>query len=574
MLKINKKLVSQYFYKQYKSIFLLLFLIFSGTVVGGIIPLLFGKIIDLILQKQIELVIQITMFFFLLSLLSLILSVIETYLGNKVVLEISNNIKKDLSNKIINMQMHGVDQYAKGELLNRVENDPAEVVSTYISFLTGGIQVVINIIISVYFALTFSSILTCLAIVFLVFSYVVTIFYKKEYQKAKEDLKKFEDVYYSEMTEDFRNIEGIKSFNLQNVVLDKLKQTFNKNFLLSQKMYIVEGKISFMKGMSSSLFEVVLLLGASILIINGKLSIGNLVSFNQYISNVFQSSSQVISYIMSLISSDVNVKRIEKIMESSQENTDENSAYIKEIKKLRIDNVSFKYKEDDVLQNINMEIDSPGLYSIVGINGAGKSTLLKIILELYEPREGNISFNDLNSKEISIENIRECISYIPKNPFLFNASIEYNLTLGTKIERSRLRDVCKKVGLDSFINSTEDGYETIVGDNGFLLSSGTKQKISIARAILKNSSLWICDELTSDLDGQIAGEIITLLKNVSRTKIVLQISHDLSSVRESKKIFVLNEKTILCTGNDSILKEQCALYRWLFYRDSTVLNNN
>ena len=189
MLKINKKLVSQYFYKQYKSIFLLLFLIFSGTVVGGIIPLLFGKIIDLILQKQIELVIQITMFFFLLSLLSLILSVIETYLGNKVVLEISNNIKKDLSNKIINMQMHGVDQYAKGELLNRVENDPAEVVSTYISFLTGGIQVVINIIISVYFALTFSSILTCLAIVFLVFSYVVTIFYKKEYQKAKEDLK-------------------------------------------------------------------------------------------------------------------------------------------------------------------------------------------------------------------------------------------------------------------------------------------------------------------------------------------------------------------------------------------------
>ena len=279
MFKIHIDLVKKYFYVRYKKILFLLVLILLGTLVGAVIPLLFGNIIDLILKKQLRLIIQnITVFFFL-SILEILFCLIETYLGKKIVLQISNEIKKDLNESIMNMQMFQIDGYAKGELVNRVEGDPEEIVSTYISFFTGGVQVVVSIIISICFAITFSIKLTGIALFFMGLSYIGTFLYKKQYQEAKEHLKDCSDAYYSEITEDFRNLEGIKSFNLQNVILERLKETYHKNFCLSKKMFFVEGKISFAKGISNAIFETVLLLSASILIIQGKLSIGNLVSF-------------------------------------------------------------------------------------------------------------------------------------------------------------------------------------------------------------------------------------------------------------------------------------------------------
>lgn len=565
MIKIYTELVKRYFTIKYKELFLLLILILIGTAVGAVTPLLFGNIIDLILQKQIYNIIQNIAMFFLLSLLEIILGVVEAYLGNRVVLEISNEIKKDLNKKIMNMQMSQIDRYAKGELVNRIEGDPEEVVNTYINFFTGGIQVVANIIISIYFAITFSVVLTGIAIMFIGFSYVGTILYKKQYQNAKENLKECSDAYYAEIAEDFRNLEGIKSFNLQQTIIKRLEETYNKNLRLSKRMFLIEGKITATKSIGNTIYETVLLLGASILIIQGKLSIGNLVSFNQYISNVFQASSQLISYIMGMISCEVNIKRINEIMEGPQENLLVKKNIAGTIKKLNIDHVDFKYGSINVLKNINIDINSNGLYSIIGMNGAGKTTLLKLLLKLYEPAKGNIYINGINSNELSLKSIRNEISYIPKIPFLFNESIEYNLTLGKAIEHSILDEVCKKVGLDLFVKSRDHGYETKIGDDGYSLSSGTKQKISIARAILKNSSFWVCDEITSDLDGKTEAEIISLLHDIAKSKIIIMVSHDLLSIKNSKKIFVLHDKSIICSGDDATLRENNSIFRGLFY---------
>lgn len=567
MFKIHTELVKKYFYIRYKEILFLLTLILLGTVVGAVTPLLFGNIIDLILKKQLHLTIQnITVFFFL-SILEIFLGLIEVYLGNKIVLQISNEIKKDLNESIMNMQMRQIDRYAKGELVNRVESDSEEVVSAYVSFFTGGIQVVVSIIISIYFAITFSAILTGIALSFIGLSHIGTLLYRKQYQKAKEHLKDCSDAYYSEITEDFRNLEGIKSFNLQNVIIKRLKETYYKNFCLSKRMFFIEGKIAFTKGISNTIFETVLLLGASVLIIQGKLSIGNLVSFNQYISNVFQATSQVIDYIMKLISCEVNIKRIEEIVGGLQENLSDDKRSVGKIKSVEIKQLDFKYNSINVLENVNIKISSYGLYSIIGMNGAGKSTLLKLLLKLYEPDKGNIYINGINCTEFSLKSIRDEISYIPKRPFLFNESLEYNLTLGKSIERNILEVVCRKVGLDVFVKSRDSGYETKIGDDGYSLSSGTKQKISIARAILKESSIWICDEITSDLDGKTELEIISLLQEVAKKKIVIMVSHDLPSIRESKEIFVLHNKSIVCSGNNDILRRNSDVFRGLFYNE-------
>ncbi len=566
MFKIHGEILKRYFYVRNKKILFLLILILLGTVVGAATPLLFGNIIDLVLKKELHLITQNIAVFFLLSILEIFFCLIESYFGNKIVVQISNEIKEDLNECIMNMQMCQIDGYAKGELVNRVEGDPEEVVSTYISFFTGGIQVVVSIIISLYFAITFSMILTGIALIFMGLSYIGTLMYKKQYQKAKEDLKKNSDTYYAEVTEDFRNIEGIKSFNLQSVIIERLRETYNRNFCLSKKMFFIEGKITFTKGISNTIFETVLLLIASILIIQGKLSIGNLVSFNQYISNVFRASSQVMDYIMKLISCEINIKRIEEIIGGLQENLSDDKRDIGKIKSVEIEQLDFKYDSSNVLENINIKINTFGLYSIIGMNGAGKSTLLKLLLKLYEPDKGNVYINGINWRELSLKSTRNEISYIPKIPFLFNESLKYNLTLGKATKKEVLDAACQKVGLDIFIRNSGSGYETIIGDDGYSLSSGTKQKISIARAILKESSIWLCDEITSDLDGKAKSEIIGLLQEVAKKKIVIVVSHDLSPIKESKEIFVLHNKSIVCSGDNTILKRDSDVYKGLFYK--------
>lgn len=565
MLKIHTELIKKYFYTKYKEIVTLLILILSGTVVGAITPLLFGNIIDLILKKQLYFIIKNVMIFFCLSLLEIFLGVIEAYLGNKIVLQISNEIKKDLTENIINMKMAQIDQYAKGELVNRVEGDPEEIASTYISIFTGGIQISVSLVISIYFAVTFSEILTGIALIFMTLSYVGTLLYKKQYQKAKKQLKDYSDKYYSEITENFRNLEGIKSFNLQNTIMERLKQTYQRNFCLSKRMFFIEGKINFTKNIGNTIFETVLLLSASILIIHGKLSIGNLVSFNQYISNVFNSSSQVIDYIMRLNACEVNIKRIEEIKAGFQEDSSNDKKSIDKVKSVKIEGVDFKYNSDNILENVNLKIDSCGLYSIIGMNGAGKSTILKLLLKLYEPVRGNIYINNINYSELNLRNIRNEISYIPKNPILFNESIEYNLTLGKSVKREELEEICQKVGLDSFIKCRSGGYKEKIGDDGYSLSSGTKQKISIARAAIKDTSLWICDEITSDLDRKTELEIINLLREIAKNRIVIMVSHDFSSIRESKEIFVLHNKSIVCSGDNVTLRKNSEIYRKLFF---------
>ena len=330
-------------------------------------------------------------------------------------------------------------------------------------------------------------------------------------------------------------------------------------------MFFIEGKINFTKNIGNTIFETVLLLSASILIIHGKLSIGNLVSFNQYISNVFNSSSQVIDYIMRLNACEVNIRRIEEIKAGFQEDSSNDKKSIDKVKSVKIEGVDFKYNSDNILENVNLKIDSCGLYSIIGMNGAGKSTILKLLLKLYEPVRGNIYINNINYSELNLRNIRNEISYIPKNPVLFNESIEYNLTLGKSVKREELEEICQKVGLDSFIKCRSGGYKEKIGDDGYSLSSGTKQKISIARAAIKDTSLWICDEITSDLDRKTELEIINLLREIAKNRIVIMVSHDFSSIRESKEIFVLHNKSIVCSGDNVTLRKNSEIYRKLFF---------
>ena len=526
---------------------------------------MFGIVIDSMLHKKNDVVIQYIIYMIILETGGTLLSSIEGFYGSKITQKISNEMKMDVLNRIVYMKMSRLDNYSKGELINRLEGDTNEIASTYVGFFTGIIQVFISTLISIYFAITLSKELTLLAVAFLPVLYLGTIIFKKSYQRAKVKLKDFSDQYLGSINEIFANFEGVKSFNYQNVIEKKFKCVYQENLELSKNLYKTQAKMSFTQNSLNTLFDAGVIVCATMLINGSKLTIGGFVSFNQYIGQLYQTASQVLSYIMNIVSCQVNIDRINKICSEPVENVEEKCIEKKDVNKIQIKNLAFGYTENKILDDLNLQIENPGFYSIVGINGVGKSTILKLLLGLYESDKGNIFINNKDINDISLYEHREMISYIPKQPFLFNSSIEYNITLGKNIDKKIIEFVCRQVGLYEFIKEQDHGYETIIGEDGIFLSSGTKQKISIARAALKDSTLWLCDEITSDLDGKVEADVINYLKELSREKIIIMVSHKLSSIEKSDKIFVVNRGHIISEGTNAELMEKDLLYRKMFY---------
>lgn len=400
---MNKKIIKKYFAPKVFALLGLSSLILLGTVVGSITPYLFGKVIDLIVSGNVSEVFIIMIVMLILEIISAILSALENYFGSKVSLQISNEIKKDLLSRIICMDMSRLETYLKGELINRLEGDSNAISSAYIQFITGILQIVVSVIVSFYFAILLSKELTTTFIVFFPLLYGGTMILKKKYQRSIEKMKSYTDKYLGIINELFHNFEGVKSHVLESNIQEKINLLLKENERLSKRCYLIQGQMGFNQNAISAIFDFIMICVAGLLISKSRLSIGNYVSFNQYIGRLMQSASQVLGYAIGLTSCNVSIGRIEEILCEPIENLMlEEKSQIEIINKVKLESINFRYSNQPVLSNLNLIIDKAGMYSIVGRNGCGKSTLIKIILKLYKQENGNVLLNDINIENINL----------------------------------------------------------------------------------------------------------------------------------------------------------------------------
>lgn len=568
---MNKRIIIKYFAHRKFTLLGLSSLILLGTAIGSIAPYLFGKVIDLIVTGNATDIFKIMLVMLLLEIISAALAALENYFGNKVTLEISNDIKKDLLSRIICMDMWRLDTYLKGELINRLEGDSSAISSAYIQFITGLLQIVISVIVSFYFAILLSKELTILFVVFFPIMYSGTMILKRKYQSSIEKVKKFTDKYLGIINELFHNFEGVKSCVLEYSIQKKIRLLLNENEQLSKRYFLIQGQMGFNQNVINALFDFSMICIAGFLISDGRLSIGNYVSFNQYIGKLIQSASQVMGFAIGLTACKVSIERVEDILREPIENLIvEDMSQIKAISTIALESVDFRYNNQLILKNLNLLIDKTGMYAIVGRNGCGKSTLLKLMLKLYRQEHGSIYFNSINIENINLSNLRKHISYIGKEPFLLNETIRYNITLGKNINDKKLNEICEKLDLLDFIQDLTNKYDEVIGEKGLVLSSGTKQKLEIARALIQDTSLWLCDEITSDLDGKVENKIVNLLREISKYKIIILISHKLTTIEKSDRIFLMNDGRIADFGTNEELMQRSRLYQQIF--DASEIN--
>ena len=199
--------------------------------------------------------------------------------------------------------------------------------------------------------------------------------------------------------------------------------------------------------------------------------------------------------------------------------------------------------------------------AIVGPTGAGKSTISRLLFKFYEPKAGGIYINNLNINKISQDSLREIIGVVPQDTVLFNDTIYYNIAYGnTNASEEEVISAAKNADIHDFIMSLPDGYQTIVGERGLKLSGGEKQRVAIARTILKNPKIFFFDEATSALDTSTEKEIQKNLENVSRNKTTLIIAHRLSTAANADQIIVLDKGVIIEQGTHESLLTQKGKY--------------
>jgi ATP-binding cassette subfamily B protein len=226
-------------------------------------------------------------------------------------------------------------------------------------------------------------------------------------------------------------------------------------------------------------------------------------------------------------------------------------------------NVSFSYAEQSpVLTDFSLQIAPGELVALVGPSGAGKSTVFKLLLKFYQPNAGRISIDGLDLAELETAALRDVIAYVGQSNFIFGGTIRDNLTLmDPSISQEQIEAACAQVGLETFISSLPQGYDTDVGELGALISGGQAQRLNLARALIKNSPVLLLDEITSALDAENEHKARQIIKEMAHSKTILVIAHRLSTVRDADRIILIGDGRIVGTGQHEELLENNSYYK-------------
>jgi len=376
----------------------------------------------------------------------------------------------------------------------------------------------------------------------------------------RERMNRADNDVSTKMIDSLLNFETVKYFNNEQYEFHRLDKSL-KDYELAANQ----------SRHSLSLLNVaqtfIIMLGITIMLVmsaygirNGNIDVGGFVVINAYMLQLYQPLNFLGSVYREIRQSLTDMENMFSLLEvstvskDSREDMPENNNA-----DIRFNKVSFDYDiRRTIIKDISFTVPNGKKVAIVGPTGAGKSTISRLLFKFYDPKEGEIYINNININRVSQESLRQIIGVVPQDTVLFNDTIYYNIVYGKiKANKEEVISAAKNADIHDFISSLPDGYETIVGERGLKLSGGEKQRVAIARTILKNPKIFFFDEATSALDSSTEKEIQKNLENVSKDKTTLIIAHRLSTAANADNIIVLDKGVITEQGtHESLLLEK------------------
>lgn len=366
-------------------------------------------------------------------------------------------------------------------------------------------------------------------------------------------------------TESLRNIELVKSLGLANQEITRLNSTTDKILQLELKKVKYIRSLSFIQGTFVNLMRNCLLFFMMYLVFMEKITVGEFFSLFIYSFFIFGPLQEMGNIINIYREAEVSLQNFDEIMKMEKEPAPVNPTPLGEIKKLEFRNVSFKHQTaaNNAISNINFNTGLGETIAFVGPSGSGKTTLVKMLVGLYRPLQGEVLYNNLRYDEVRLDELRNQIGFVTQDTQLFSGTIRENLLfVNPGATDAQCIDVLNKAACQSLLARADKGLDTMIGEGGVKVSGGEKQRLSIARALLRQPTMMVFDEATSALDSLTEEEINETIRNLSgdRNHITILIAHRLSTIMHADCIYVLEKGQIIEKGRHQDLLDLKGLY--------------
>lgn len=481
-----------------------------------------------------------------------ILNYASTYTNDWVTMKVTNDLKKALYDKLMHKSSVYYDTKTSGDSLKRFNNDA----DTACNGLLGNTKMVISRVfssISLIGVLIYNSWQLSIIAIFMLGLAVVPLTRVKSRIKSVTNKSESENaVVITSYNEAYNGAKVIKAYNLYKIQNKKFAQQLENLFRLRIKITQRTGSISPLMHIIVSIGIGLAIAYGSHLIQSGTISSGNFVSFITALIMLYTPIKGLGGNAKSMQTAMLALERVMKNLDAKLYIIDKPNAIIFESLKegIEFDNVSFEYKKGKpVLNNISFKVAKGETLALVGNSGGGKSTIVNLIPRFYKIKQGEIKFDGINIADYSIESLRNGISIVLQDNFLFAGTIRENILMGKpNATEEELTMAVKNACLDEFISTLEQGLDTYIGERGVLLSGGQKQRIAIARAFIKNAPIVILDEATSALDNQSEAIVQKAIDNLMKDKTVFVIAHRLSTIQNADRIAVINEGHLVELG--------------------------
>lgn len=366
-------------------------------------------------------------------------------------------------------------------------------------------------------------------------------------------------------TESLRNIELVKSLGLTGQEVNRLNQNTYKILGLELTKVKRIRSISFVQGTFVNTLRQVILFMLMWLIFGGKMNAGDLVTMQIYSFFIFGPLQDIGNIILSYREAEASLNNFKNLMQKAPEPTAIKPQHLGPVQQLEFRSVSFKHQtaQHRAIDDISFSVKKGETIAFVGPSGSGKTTLMKLLVGLYRPQEGNIFYNGLDENNIDFNDLRNQIGFVTQDTQLFSGTIRENLMfVNPKATEEELLDALAKASCNYLLSRAEKGVDTMIGEGGLKLSGGEKQRLSIARALIRKPRLMIFDEATSALDSLTEEEITDTIRNISSTsnQVTILIAHRLSTIMHADRIYVLERGEVVETGTHADLLSEKGLY--------------
>lgn len=492
---------------------------------------------------------------------------LSSYLSVPVRSSIIIRLRNDMFAKVLTLPIGYFSEQRKGDIMSRMTNDVSEIENSVVSTMEGLIKdpvmVLSYLVTLIYISPTLSLFLLILlpATAFIIGRISRTL--KK--QSSASSIRVGETL--SILDETLGGIRVVKAFSAESLIRHRFETLNNTLFNISKKM-------SARRDLASPLTEllgvivlcVILYFGGGLVLRGNSLNGGDLIAYIAIFSLMINPAKTLSTSFFNVQRGAAAIERIEELLQAPVVIEDSGTKQLKDFEeKIEFRNVSFSYADKPVLKNINFVIPKGKTVALVGSSGAGKSTLADLVPRFHDVTGGEILIDGINIKEYSLASVRKHISIVTQEPILFNETVAGNISLGvTDAAIEDIEQAAKVANAYNFIQAKTDKFNTNIGDRGNKLSGGEKQRVTIARALLKNPPILILDEATSSLDTESERLVQDAINNMMQNRTSLVIAHRLSTVRHADEIIVLDKGAIAERGtHEQLMQIDSGIYRKL-----------